>query len=75
LSKRVLVRQERKSVITRDKRNDMKTDTGQTDLPPEYVELEKRVDALKEAHQRILKVTCVYKKQIVLFVRAADNSS
>lgn len=53
----------------------MKTDTGQTDLPPEYVELEKRVDALKEAHQRILKVTCVYKKQIVLFVRAADNSS
>ena len=29
----------------------------QTQLPPEYVELEKRVDALKEVHQKLLAVT------------------
>ena len=31
--------------------------TIQTQLPPEYVELEKRVDALREVHQRLLAVT------------------
>lgn len=29
----------------------------QTELPPDYVELEKRVEALKQAHQRMLNVT------------------
>ena len=31
----------------------------QTELPPDYVELEKRVDALKQAHQKMLAVTSV----------------
>ena len=29
----------------------------QTQLPAEYIDLEKRVDALKQAHQKILAVT------------------
>ena len=28
-----------------------------TQLPPDYVELEKRVDALKQVHQKMLSVT------------------
>lgn len=28
-----------------------------TQLPPEYVELEKRVDALREVHSKLLAVT------------------
>ena len=32
---------------------------SQTELPPEYHELEKRVDALKAAHQKMLNVTYV----------------
>jgi hypothetical protein len=31
----------------------------QTQLPPDYIDLEKRVDALKQAHQKLLTVTCV----------------
>ena len=30
-----------------------------TQLPDEYIELEKRVDALKIVHQKLLQVTCV----------------
>jgi hypothetical protein len=33
----------------------------QTQLPPDYIELEKRVDALKQVHQKMLQVTCVQK--------------
>lgn len=29
----------------------------QTQLPPDYIELEKRVDALKQVHQKLLQVT------------------
>lgn len=29
----------------------------QTELPPDYIELEKRVDALKQVHQKLLSVT------------------
>ena len=29
----------------------------QTELPPDYIELEKRVDALKQVHQKLLQVT------------------
>jgi hypothetical protein len=29
----------------------------QTQLPPDYIDLEKRVDALKQAHQKMLSVT------------------
>ena len=28
-----------------------------TELPPDYLELEKRVDALKQVHQKLLQVT------------------
>ncbi|KAF2835982.1 hypothetical protein M501DRAFT_997186 [Patellaria atrata CBS 101060] len=31
-----------------------------TQLPPEFIELEKRVDALKQAHQKMLQVTSQY---------------
>lgn len=31
----------------------------QTELPPDYIELEKRVDALKQVHQKLLSVTYV----------------
>ena len=30
---------------------------SQTELPPDYIELEKRVDALKLVHQKLLQVT------------------
>ena len=30
-----------------------------TELPPDYLELEKRVDALKQVHQKLLQVTYV----------------
>ena len=30
-----------------------------TQLPPDYIELEKRVDALKQVHQKLLQVTSV----------------
>lgn len=30
---------------------------SQTELPPDYIELEKRVDALKQVHQKMLAVT------------------
>lgn len=30
---------------------------NQTELPPDYIDLEKRVDALKAAHQKMLAVT------------------
>jgi hypothetical protein len=33
------------------------TVVSQTQLPPDYVELEKRVDALKQVHQKMLQVT------------------
>lgn len=32
---------------------------AQTELPPDYIELEKRVDALKQVHQKLLSVTLV----------------
>lgn len=31
----------------------------QTQLPPDYIDLEKRVDALKQVHQKMLGVTYV----------------
>jgi Bin/amphiphysin/Rvs domain for vesicular trafficking len=31
-----------------------------TQLPDDYLELEKRVDALKQVHQKLLSVTYVY---------------
>jgi hypothetical protein len=31
----------------------------QTQLPADYIDLEKKVDALKQAHQRMLAVTSV----------------
>lgn len=30
---------------------------NQTQLPPDYIDLEKKVDALKQAHQKMLAVT------------------
>ncbi|KAF5025190.1 hypothetical protein F66182_2766 [Fusarium sp. NRRL 66182] len=40
---------------------------GQTDdktqLPPDYIDLEKRVDALKQAHQKMLSVTSQYSNE------------
>lgn len=33
----------------------------ETELPPDYLELEKRVDALKQVHQKLLQVTYVLK--------------
>lgn len=33
------------------------TQTRQTQLPPDYIELEKRVDALKKVHTTMLQVT------------------
>ena len=33
------------------------SDGNQTELPPDYIDLEKRVDALKAAHQKMLAVT------------------
>lgn len=38
----------------------MLTALPQTQLPPDYVELEKRVDALKQVHQKMLQVTSQY---------------
>jgi len=42
----------------------MREQLGQADdktqLPPDYVELEKRVDALKQVHQKLLSVTSTY---------------
>jgi hypothetical protein len=32
---------------------------SQTQLPPDYIELEKRVDALKKVHNTMLQVTYV----------------
>ncbi|KAH8804804.1 BAR domain-containing family protein [Xylogone sp. PMI_703] len=34
-----------------------------TQLPPDYIELEKRVDALKQVHQKMLQVTSQYKNE------------
>jgi hypothetical protein len=34
--------------------------TRQTKLPDDYLELEKRVDALKQVHQKMIQVTYVY---------------
>ena len=42
----------------------------QTQLPPDYIELEKRVDALKQVHQKMLQVTCVQP-----FWRLAETST
>lgn len=33
----------------------------QTQLPADYIDLEKKVDALKQAHQRMLTVTSVFR--------------
>ncbi|KAL6860538.1 BAR domain-containing protein [Amphichorda felina] len=35
----------------------------QTQLPPDYIDLEKRVDALKQAHQKMLAVTSQYSNE------------
>ena len=35
----------------------------QTELPPDYIELEKRVDALKAVHQKLLSVTSQYSNE------------
>ena len=40
-----------------------------TQLPDEYIELEKRVDALKIVHQKLLQVTCVISSLAVSFLR------
>jgi hypothetical protein len=37
----------------------------QTQLPPDYIELEKRVDALKQVHQKMLAVTCVHSPSLI----------
>lgn len=42
----------------------------QTQLPPDYIELEKRVDALKQVHQKMLQVTCVNMLSSAVFARA-----
>ncbi|KAM0801732.1 BAR domain-containing protein [Usnea florida] len=34
-----------------------------TELPPDYIELEKRVDALKQVHQKLLQVTSQYSNE------------
>ncbi|KAI4277486.1 MAG: hypothetical protein L6R38_005429 [Xanthoria sp. 2 TBL-2021] len=34
-----------------------------TELPPDYIELEKRVDALKQTHQKLLQVTSQYSNE------------
>jgi len=34
-----------------------------TQLPPDYIELEKRVDALKQVHQKLLKVSSTYSNE------------
>ncbi|KAI9741709.1 MAG: hypothetical protein M1834_000094 [Cirrosporium novae-zelandiae] len=34
-----------------------------TELPPDYIELEKRVDALKQVHQKLLQVTSQYQNE------------
>ncbi|KAJ4156847.1 BAR domain-containing protein [Fusarium falciforme] len=34
-----------------------------TQLPPDYIDLEKRVDALKQAHQKMLAVTSQYSNE------------
>jgi hypothetical protein len=34
-----------------------------TQLPPDYIDLEKRVDALKQAHQKLLAVTSTYSNE------------
>ncbi|KAL6717224.1 BAR domain-containing protein [Lecanora helva] len=36
------------------------TADDKTELPPDYIELEKRVDALKQVHQKLLQVTSQY---------------
>ncbi|KAF4125301.1 Bin/amphiphysin/Rvs domain for vesicular trafficking [Geosmithia morbida] len=39
------------------------TDDKVTQLPPDYIDLEKRVDALKRAHQKMLAVTSTYSNE------------
>ena len=42
----------------------------QTQLPPEYVDLEKRIDALKQVHQKLLQVTYVIQNISSSFLQA-----
>ncbi|KAL9640667.1 MAG: hypothetical protein Q9164_000149 [Protoblastenia rupestris] len=39
------------------------TAEDKTELPPDYIELEKRVDALKQVHQKLLQVTSQYSNE------------
>ncbi|MDI1488773.1 MAG: BAR domain-containing protein [Ramalina farinacea] len=39
------------------------TADDKTELPPDYIELEKRVDALKQVHQKLLSVTSQYSNE------------
>ncbi|CAF9931741.1 hypothetical protein IMSHALPRED_008704 [Imshaugia aleurites] len=39
------------------------TADDKTELPPDYIELEKRVDALKQVHQKLLQVTSQYSNE------------
>lgn len=45
----------------------------QTELPPDYIELEKRVDALKQVHQKLLQVTYAW-TTLHLHPRVCTNS-
>ena len=39
-----------------------------TELPPDYIELEKRVDALKLVHQKLLSVTSQYTNEAYAYL-------
>jgi hypothetical protein len=47
------------TILTSDCRKESKLTAPriQTQLPPDYIDLEKRVDALKQVHQKMLSVT------------------
>ncbi|KAL9134266.1 MAG: hypothetical protein Q9175_004549 [Cornicularia normoerica] len=44
-------------------REQLGTADDKTELPPDYIELEKRVDALKQVHQKLLQVTSQYSNE------------
>lgn len=54
-------------LMTRSSFHDLKAmaqaDARQTELPSDYLELEKRVDALKQVHQKLLQVTSQYSNE------------
>ncbi|KFY13500.1 hypothetical protein V492_03230 [Pseudogymnoascus sp. VKM F-4246] len=44
-----------------------------TQLPPDYIELEKRVDALKQVHQKMLQVTTQYSNESYDYTNIREN--